>query len=97
VPQNFANGFSVGDDDCSRVRLTVEVPPISASQPVANWERSWCELRLNRVIGLRFGSLAPSMRATCAPYQIFVTVCSKLEANVLFVALVRKTWADLPR
>jgi len=32
------------------------------------------------------------------PDQIFVSGCaSKLEANALFAALVRKTWADLPR
>ena len=43
----------------------VEVPPMSASQPIANWERSSCELRVNRVIGLRLGSFTPSMRATC--------------------------------
>ena len=64
VPQNLANGFSAGDD-WSRARLTVEVPPMSASQPVANWLRSSCELRVNSVMGFRLGSLTPSMRATC--------------------------------
>jgi len=38
---------------------------MSASQPVANWERSWRELRVNRVMGFRLGSLTPSIRATC--------------------------------
>ena len=73
-PQNFANGFSAGEGR-SRVRFTVEVPPMSASQPVANLERSSCELKLNRVIGLRFGSLTPSMRATCAGYQMLWKSC----------------------
>ena len=47
------------------VRFTDDVPPMSASQPLENRERSSLELKVNSVIGLRFGSLAPSIRTAC--------------------------------
>jgi hypothetical protein len=53
-------------------------------------------LRVNRVMGFRLGSLAPSMRATCVLSDVLYPRVN-LEEDVLFAALVRKTWADLPR
>ena len=73
-PQNFAVGrpiepsfsFEVDGEavDSSRAKLTVDLPPMSASHPVANcWMSSWV-LKLKSVMGAREGSSAPDIRKT---------------------------------
>ena len=80
---------------------------MSASQPVANWERSSWELRVKRVMGFRLGSFAPSMRATCALSDICIPIMANSRAAYSFqrwcgkpgltspgrrIAVMQQTW-----
>lgn len=57
-------GFAV---DSSSSKWTVDIPPTSASQPVANCAMCSGVLKVYRSLGAREGSSAPSIRRTM-PY-----------------------------
>lgn len=53
-------------------KWTVDVPPMSASHPVANCSTSSCELNVNSVRGARDGASAPCMRSTSDRQAMYI-------------------------